>query len=237
IKYRWNVADGKKRKQTARESISPRKSQKITIKKKKQTTTPIPPSSDDRERDEVAETTILSLTFHKTALAAEAQENIAKVQEKLDEEEIEKMVEGEEDEKSYASEFGDSVLNDNVEEIKKEKNDEEIKKVKKDEDIEKEEKNDNVEKTNEVVKEKDILDDVTSSVEIRKEQKQTPIPLPTRSPRNVSSSDKTCSKELTSTVSPTTATISKDPSTTKRKKRFISYKTKILPGSNTGMCR
>ncbi|GKF08463.1 hypothetical protein Tco_0042687, partial [Tanacetum coccineum] len=43
---------------------------------------------------------------------------------KLDEEEIENMVEGEEDEKSYASEFGDSVLNDNVEEIKKEKNDE-----------------------------------------------------------------------------------------------------------------
>nr|GEV81888.1 integrase, catalytic region, zinc finger, CCHC-type, peptidase aspartic, catalytic [Tanacetum cinerariifolium] len=40
--------------------------------------------------------------------------NVAKVQEKLDEEEIEKMVEGDEDEESYASEFANSVLNDDV---------------------------------------------------------------------------------------------------------------------------
>nr|GEV18605.1 hypothetical protein [Tanacetum cinerariifolium] len=71
-------------------------------------------SSDDRERDEVAEATILSLTLHKTALVAEAQENIAKVQEKLDKEEIENMVKGDKDEESYASEFADSVLNDYV---------------------------------------------------------------------------------------------------------------------------
>nr|GFA45429.1 hypothetical protein [Tanacetum cinerariifolium] len=45
---------------------------------------------------------------------AEAQENVAKVQEKLDEEEIEKMVESEEDEESYASAFVDSVFNDDV---------------------------------------------------------------------------------------------------------------------------
>ncbi|GJY25697.1 hypothetical protein Tco_0400423 [Tanacetum coccineum] len=52
----------------------------------------IPPPGDDRERDAIAKATLLSLTLHKTALLAEAQENIAKVQEKLDEEEIDKLV-------------------------------------------------------------------------------------------------------------------------------------------------
>ncbi|GKG37887.1 hypothetical protein Tco_0457110, partial [Tanacetum coccineum] len=66
--------------------------------KKKHSTTLIPPPSDDKERDEITETTLLSLTLHKTALAAEAQENVANVQEKLADEEIEKMVKGEEDE-------------------------------------------------------------------------------------------------------------------------------------------
>ncbi|GJR88065.1 hypothetical protein Tco_0212076 [Tanacetum coccineum] len=249
---------GKKRKQIVGESSSPRKSHKITIKKKKQSKTSIPPPCDDQERDEVAEATILSLTLHKTALAAEAQENIAKVQEKLDEEEIEKMVEGEGDKESYASEFADSMINDDVddsgtniepgshkehpkniidddEKVKKEKNDEEIEKEKKDKEIEKETNIDDVEKTDEVVKEKDI-DVATGSTEIRKEQKQTPIPSPTRSPRNVSSSDKIVSEELTATVSPTTTTTSKDSSTSKRKKRPISYKTKILPGKVLDHC-
>ncbi|GKD11778.1 hypothetical protein Tco_1196185, partial [Tanacetum coccineum] len=48
---------------------------------------------------------------HKTALAAEAQENIAKVQEKILEEDIEKMVDGE-DEDSYASAFADLLFQD-----------------------------------------------------------------------------------------------------------------------------
>ncbi|GJT98902.1 retrovirus-related pol polyprotein from transposon TNT 1-94 [Tanacetum coccineum] len=100
----------KMRKQSVRETSSPRKFLKATIKQKKQSTTPIPPASDDRERDEIVEANLLSLTLHKTALAAEAQENVAKVQEKLAEEEIEKMVEGEEDEESYESEFFDSKL-------------------------------------------------------------------------------------------------------------------------------
>ncbi|GJV72351.1 integrase, catalytic region, zinc finger, CCHC-type containing protein [Tanacetum coccineum] len=79
---------GKKRKQSARETSSPRKSLKVTIKKKAKTT-PIPPPSDDRER----------------------------VQEKLVEEDIEKMVEGDEDEESYASTFDDSMLNDDVDDF------------------------------------------------------------------------------------------------------------------------
>ncbi|GJR74317.1 retrovirus-related pol polyprotein from transposon TNT 1-94 [Tanacetum coccineum] len=251
--------DGKKRKQIVGKSSSPRKSHKITIRKKKQSTTLIPPPGDDRERDEVAEATILSLTLHKTALAAEAQENIAKVQEKLDEEEIEKMVEGDEDEESYASEFADSMINDDVDDsctrlepgshkehseivnddddqIEKEKKDEEIEKEKKDKEIEKEKNIDDVEKTDEVVKEKDI-DVATGSMEFRKEKMQTPILSPTRPPRKVLSFDKIVYEELTATVSPTTATTTKDISTSKRKKRPISYKTKILPGSIAGMCR
>ncbi|GJT49939.1 hypothetical protein Tco_0976096 [Tanacetum coccineum] len=221
-------------------------SYKITIKRKKPSTTPIPTPSDDRDRDEIAKATLLSLTLHKTALAAGAQENIAKVQEKLAEEDIEKMVEGDKDEESYVSEFADSVLNDDVDdfgtriepgsykenpkkvndddkELKKDKNDEEIEENKIDEEIEKENKHDNAKKTDEVVTEKEIVDDVTGNMEIRKEQKQTPIPSPTRSPRNVSSSNKTVSEELIATVSPTPATTSKVSSTTKCKKQFISY--------------
>ncbi|GJR22892.1 hypothetical protein Tco_0971419 [Tanacetum coccineum] len=104
---------GKKMKQSARETSSPRKSLKVTIKQKAKNTS-IPPPSDDRERDEITEATLLSLTLHKTALVAEAQENVAKVQEKLAEEEIENMVEGEENEESYASEFADSMRNEDV---------------------------------------------------------------------------------------------------------------------------
>ncbi|GJX10805.1 hypothetical protein Tco_0200664 [Tanacetum coccineum] len=63
---------GKKRKQRDKETSSPRKPQKVTIRQKKQSTPSIPPPGDDRERDEVAEATILILTLHKTALAAEA---------------------------------------------------------------------------------------------------------------------------------------------------------------------
>ncbi|GJS60263.1 probable LRR receptor-like serine/threonine-protein kinase [Tanacetum coccineum] len=98
----------KKRKQTVGESSSRR----ITIKRKKKSTPSIPPPGDDRERDAIAEATLLSLTLHKTALLAEAQENIAKVQEKLDEEEIDKLVGGDDDDESSASAFADSVLND-----------------------------------------------------------------------------------------------------------------------------
>nr|GEW49377.1 hypothetical protein [Tanacetum cinerariifolium] len=139
----------------------------------------IPPVGDDQEKDEVAKATILCLTLHKTALAVEAQENIAKVQEKLDEEETKKMVKGDEDEETYASVFADSMINDDVddydtkiepvshkdhpeyvthddEKIEKEKQDEEFKKEKKDYKIKKEKNVDDVEKMDEVVKEKDI---------------------------------------------------------------------------------
>nr|GEV28286.1 hypothetical protein [Tanacetum cinerariifolium] len=223
--YETVFMNRKKRKQIVGESSSPRQSHKITIPKKKQHTTPIPPLGDDRERDKVVEATILSLTLHKTTLATKAQENIGMVQKKLDEEGIEKMVEGDGDEESYASEFTDSMLNDD-------KNDNaEIEKDKEDREVEKEKKDDTVEKTNKVINKKEIVDDVTGSKEIRKEQNQTPIPSPTRSPRNLTSSDKTVLEELTATVSPSTATTSKDSSITKRKKQSLSYKSKTLLGS------
>nr|GEV93396.1 hypothetical protein [Tanacetum cinerariifolium] len=181
---------------------------------KKQSAIPISHPGDDRERDKVPEATILSLTLHKNALATEAQENIAKVQKKLDEDEIEMMVEGDEDEESYASEFADSVLNDDVDdsstkiELESHKenpknidDDEEIEKEKKDEETKNENKDDNVEKTDKVVREKYIFDDVTGSMEIRKDQKQTPIPSLMISPMNISSFDKTVFEELTAIVS------------------------------------
>ncbi|GJY96337.1 hypothetical protein Tco_0513247 [Tanacetum coccineum] len=175
---------GKKRKQRAGETSSPRKPLKVTIRQKKRNTPSIPPPDDDRERDKVAEATILSLTLHKTTLAAEAQENIAKVQEKLDEEEIERMVEGEEDEESYASEFADSMLNDDVDdsgtriepgsykEHPKNVNvdDEEIEKEKTDDEIEKKNKDDDVEKTDKVVNKKDYNEVATGSMETRNEK-------------------------------------------------------------------
>ncbi|GJU88339.1 hypothetical protein Tco_1300762 [Tanacetum coccineum] len=118
----------KKIKQIDGETSLPRKSLKLTIKQKKASTTPIPPPGDDQEMDDTAEATLLSLTLHKITLASEAKENIAKVQEKLEEEEIEKMVEGEDDEESYAKpeshkEHPENVDDDDYETNKEKKDD------------------------------------------------------------------------------------------------------------------
>ncbi|GJT31141.1 hypothetical protein Tco_0911416 [Tanacetum coccineum] len=159
-----NPLEMKKRKLTAGESSSPRR----IIKKKKQPTPSIPPPGDDRERDAIAEATLLSLALHKTALIAETQENIAKVQEKLDEEEIDKMVEGNTDEESYASVFADSMLNnegadddDTRSKIKPESQKENLERVSDDNETEKEKevKRDEKEKENEEVgKEQNIVE-------------------------------------------------------------------------------
>ncbi|GKA29113.1 hypothetical protein Tco_0715358 [Tanacetum coccineum] len=177
-----------------------------------------------------------------------------KVQEKLAEEEIEKMVEGEKDEELYESEFANSILNDNdddsgtrIEPGSHKENpevvdDDNVNKIEKKNDDRKDE---TMEKTDDA-KEKDNDDHTdhsliepqeTGSKEIRNEKTQTPIFTPIRSPRKDLSSDKTISEELTTTVSPTIATTSKDLSTPRRKKISISYKTKIPPGSIAGMCR
>ncbi|GKA66485.1 hypothetical protein Tco_0766293, partial [Tanacetum coccineum] len=245
------MKDTKKRKQTAIESSSRR----ITIKRKKESTPSIPPPGDDRERDAIAEATLLK---------------------KLDEEEIDKLVDGDDDDESSASAFSYSMLNDDgddtgsklepgshkehlehVSDDDEQKNDEAIEKEKevveivketnvddemkkKDEEVEKEKevveivKETNVDDTsakkhNEVVMEKEVVD-MSGSQEIRKEQKKKPTPSPTRSPRNDLSSDKIISKELANTVTPTTATSSKTPSTTTRQKKSFIAKTRRLPG-------
>ncbi|GJW94168.1 hypothetical protein Tco_0173840 [Tanacetum coccineum] len=148
-----------------------------------------------KERDAIAEATLPSLTLHKTALIAKAQENKAKVQEKLDEEEIDKMVEGSTDDESYASEFSDSILNnkgakvdDTRSKIEPESQKENSERVSDDDETEKEneevEDDTNVEpeRTKEVVKETEVAN-VSGSQETRNEQTQTPISSPIRSPR------------------------------------------------------
>ncbi|GKF23909.1 hypothetical protein Tco_0076231, partial [Tanacetum coccineum] len=153
------------------------------------------------------------------------------------------MVEGDEDEESYASVFVDSminndgddfgtkiepeshkghpeIVNDDDDQIEKEKNDEELEKEKKHDDDERidevvmeKDNDDDVEKVDEGVKEKRNADVATGSMVFRKEKMQTPFPSPIRSHRKVSSSNKTVTEELIDTVSPTTATTSKDSST------------------------
>ncbi|GKA65386.1 hypothetical protein Tco_0765093 [Tanacetum coccineum] len=178
---------GKKTKQSAGETSSPRKPLKVTIRQKKQITPSILPPK----------------------------------------EEIEKMVKCEEDKESYASEFADSMLNDD--DFDDEKDEDEL-------------KDDDVEKSDDAAEEKDnddhtdhtlVQTHATGSMETRNEKMQTPIPTPTRSPKSELSSDKTISEKLTAPVSPITATTSK----TKTKRGFTSNKKKILPGSIAGMCR
>ncbi|GJR68132.1 hypothetical protein Tco_0014197 [Tanacetum coccineum] len=210
-----DIALKKKRKQVAGETSSPRKSLKVTIRQKIARTTLISPLCDDQESNDMAEATLLSLTLHKTTLAVEARENIAKVQEKLEEEAIEKMDECEGDEESYASDFATSMFQDDDDDY-----DNRIE-LKKDDKKDAEKANDDKKK------------DETGSKETRKEKMQTPIPSPTRSPRKTLSLNKTLSQELTETASPSNATTSK----AQRKIRRISSKYNHIPGVIHRICR
>ncbi|GKA07729.1 hypothetical protein Tco_0686953 [Tanacetum coccineum] len=145
------------------------------------------------------------------------------------------MVEGEKDEESYASEFADSMLNDDDDSgtrIDPGSHKEHPKIIDDDDETEKEKKDN--EKAND-----DEKKDEMGSMKTRKEKMQTPIPSPTRSPRKNLFSDKTLSQELTETISPSTATTSKVKikSKAKSKARSAFIKSKILPGSIAGMCR
>nr|GEV12021.1 hypothetical protein [Tanacetum cinerariifolium] len=106
-----------------------------------------------KERGEITKATLLSLTLHKTALATEAQENFAKVQVNLAEKEIETMFEGEEDEESHASEFADSMFNDD--------------------DDSDEKKDDDAEKMDDIAKEKDNDDYIDDSLGEKRVKKVT----------------------------------------------------------------
>ncbi|GJZ67362.1 hypothetical protein Tco_0630602 [Tanacetum coccineum] len=135
-------------------------------------------------------------------------DNRVTLQEKFAEEEIEKMVEGDEDKESYASEFANSMLNDDVDDFGtriEPGSHKENPKVVDDDDVNDKEKQDeskdnNVEKINDAAKEKDnddhtnhtlVRTHATDSMEAMNEKMQTPIPTPNRSPRKDLSSDKT----------------------------------------------
>ncbi|GKC58173.1 hypothetical protein Tco_1085771 [Tanacetum coccineum] len=182
---------GKKRKQIARETSSPRKPTKVTIKQKAKTTS-IPPAT------------------------AKAQENVSKVPEQL-EEKRNKMVKGDKDEESYASEFADSMFNDDNDdtctriepgshkENPKVVDDDDVIVIEKkdDKNVDDEDKDVDVEKKDDGAEDKDNDDQTDQAL------------------------------ELTVFVSPTTATTSK----VKSKRGFPSNKTKILPRIIAGMSK
>ncbi|GJZ18963.1 hypothetical protein Tco_0555553 [Tanacetum coccineum] len=87
----------RKGKQAAGESSSPKPSLKIRIKQQKPTSiTPLPPS-DDQERDDIIEATQLSLALDKITKVYEEQQNMATVEKKMLDEDVEKLVDGEEE--------------------------------------------------------------------------------------------------------------------------------------------
>ncbi|GJR12944.1 hypothetical protein Tco_0795596 [Tanacetum coccineum] len=230
-----NSLETKKRKQTAGVSSSPRK----FIKQKKQSTPSIPPPGDDRERDAIAEATLLSLTLHKTALLAEAQENIAKVQEKLEEEEIDKMVEGSTDDESYASEFADSILNNEGGEV--DDTGSKIEPGSQKENPERVSDDDETEKEKEVaqdMKEKETEEVGTKHNIVEKEvEDETNIEAEKTEEFVKESEVANVSEDFTDNISPTTATTFKTSFTPKQKKRSFTLKTRNLPGSIAGMGR
>ncbi|GJZ44500.1 hypothetical protein Tco_0591755, partial [Tanacetum coccineum] len=204
------VQKKRKGKQFDGETSTPRKSLKITIKQQKFiSTTPLPPS-DDQERDDIHKATLLSLALHKIAKIAEEQENMAAIEKKILEVDVDKLVQGE-DEESYASEFDNSVFLDEEDfgtriehrshkEIPEEVDDDD-KEEKKDD---KKDDDDNDDHNDHAL----VKTQVLGSSDTRTQKMQTPIPSPTRSPRTNLSSDKAPVEELAVFVTPTPATSS-----------------------------
>ncbi|GJZ85509.1 hypothetical protein Tco_0650848 [Tanacetum coccineum] len=179
--------------------------------------------------------TLLSVTMHKTTKAVEEQENVAIVQEKLLEEDINKMVDRDDD--SDATKFDDSVYLNDEEDISDKLEPESHKdkpKIVDDGDEEEEKKDDKKDDDNDDNDHTDhasIKDQVMGSSEIRQEKMHALIPSPLRSPRIDLSSDKDINQKLTATVSLTPATSSKVHSKPSTSKRII------LPGSIARMAK
>ncbi|GJW84651.1 hypothetical protein Tco_0157796 [Tanacetum coccineum] len=133
------------------------------------------------------------------------------------------VVEGAQDDESYASKCSSSMLNDDDfgNRLEPEIHKENLEVIHDDDDDNKSEKKD------------EKKDDEISSLEIRTEKMQTPIPTLPRSPRLILSSNKNINKELMVTVSTSTTTSSKDP----HKKRHISIKYNHFPDALPRMCR
>nr|GEU97181.1 leucine-rich repeat-containing protein [Tanacetum cinerariifolium] len=184
----------KKRKKVTGETSSPRKSLKITIKQKKAKSTPILPPSDEKERDEIIEATLLSLALHKTGIEPGSHKKNPEV---VDDYDDANKTEKEDKKDEKKDDDDEKKTNDDVQ---------------KKDDAEEKDNNDHTDHTL-------VGSQVTSSLENRNEKMQTPIPTPPKYPRINLSSDKTISEELTTTVSPKTATTSK----TKQKKEVLDH--------------
>ncbi|GJW79580.1 hypothetical protein Tco_0143555 [Tanacetum coccineum] len=169
----------RKSKQVAGKSSLPRKSLKVAIKQKKPISiAPLPPS-DDTKRDDIAEATLLSLALHKTIKIAKEEENVAKLVDSIflnDEEDSGTRLE------PRSHKENPKTVDDDDEEEKK--------------DDKKDDDNDNDDHDDHAL----VRNKVTSSLEVRNEKIQTPIPSPPRSPRTGLSSDKTISQELMATI-------------------------------------
>ncbi|GJT04724.1 hypothetical protein Tco_0839186 [Tanacetum coccineum] len=164
-----------------------------------------------RERDEIHEANLLSLTMHKTVKAIEERENVAIIQEKLIGDDINKIVNRDDD--SEATKFDDFVyLNDEEDsgdrlEPKSHKDkpktidDEEEEKKKKDDKKDGDDSDDHTDYAS-------IKDRVIGSLEIRQEKMHTPIPSPSRSHRKDLSLDKAIDQELIVFVTTTPASTS-----------------------------
>nr|GEV23138.1 hypothetical protein [Tanacetum cinerariifolium] len=149
------------------ETSSPMKSLKIRVRQQKLVfTIPLPPS-DDQERYDIHEATLLSLALHKTAKNAEEQENMATVKEKQLEDDVEKIIE---EDRAKSHKESPKEIEDDKEENKDDK---------KDDDDNDDHDDHTLIKTQRTGNSKTMTDKV-----------QTPIPSPLRSPRTNLSSNK-----------------------------------------------
>nr|GEW00181.1 hypothetical protein [Tanacetum cinerariifolium] len=149
------------------ETSSPMKSLKIRVRQQKLVFTIPPPPSNDQERYDIHETTLLSLALHKTAKNAEEQENIATIKEKQLEDDVEKIIE---EDRAESHKENPKEIEDDEEENKDDKKDDD----------------DNDDHDDHTL----IKTQRTGNSKTRTDKVKTPIPSPLRSPRTNLSSDK-----------------------------------------------
>nr|GEU62342.1 hypothetical protein [Tanacetum cinerariifolium] len=148
----------------------------------------------------------------------------------LEQEEIDKLVDGDgdEDKESYASAFVDSVINNDGDDIGSKlepgSHKEHPEHVSDDDEMQR--------KDEEAEKEKDVIEIVkeTNVDDISAKKNNEAVTKKEFVDMNDLPSDKTISKELADTATPTNDTSSKTPSTTTRQKKSFTLKTRHVPG-------
>ncbi|GJW68717.1 hypothetical protein Tco_0123141 [Tanacetum coccineum] len=156
------------------------------------------------------------------------------IEEKILEEDMEKIIEGE-DEESYASEFADTVIlneEDSDTRIESDSHKDKPKNIDDDDENKDDKKDDDDDNYDDDQTDRALIrTQRTGSLEIRNENMQTPIPSPPRAPRKDLSSNKDITQEIMVCISPTPATSSQDHS------KPTSSKCKIFQGSIAKMSR